>query len=91
MHVPCLWYQEELQRQVDDQQKTGEINGLEEVGLNFVPLKANPFLTIVMPNGDNWNFDLCLIHGEIKALGKALEASNGRDENSSAANPDQLL
>ena len=95
MHTPCLWYQEEQQRQIDEQYTTRRINGLDEedeagnvVGFYSRPQPAAPWMTLVMPNGDSRSFDLCLIHGEIKALGVEPKASNGRDEVSNVANPD---
>ena len=63
MYTPCLWYREELQRQIDalDPQDASVI---------LEATKAPPFLAINMPNKDVYEFDICLLHGHIRGLGK---------------------
>jgi hypothetical protein len=59
MYIPCLWYVEEWKRQVAEHPEKA-------------PLLGDPnsmtFLSVTMPNGDIYRFDLCLIHGEIRPL-----------------------
>jgi hypothetical protein len=66
-YVPCVWYQEEGQRQYDEQ--AGSWRRADGSVIMETP-KATPFLTVTMPNNDIYEFDICLIHGEIRALGK---------------------
>jgi len=88
MSQSCLWLIEEYNRQA------AELNPSQpesSTGVTITPpFPPNfTFLTISMPNGDQYAFDLCLTHGEIRALGKLDKVSNGRDgEDRDAANPD---
>jgi hypothetical protein len=61
MSQSCLWLPDELKRQAEAE----PLYGLTQM---TIP-------TIVLPNGDEYTFDICLTHGEIRGYGKTEKKS----------------
>jgi hypothetical protein len=73
--LSCLWLSEEYERQMLEKKKEAEaVSAVFDFSFQVRDengkMVNNPFLTITMPNGDVFDFDLCLQHGEIRAIGK---------------------
>lgn len=63
----CLWLSEEYNRQAAELNEPPQTS---ETGVTISPrFPPFTFLSIVMPNNDMYEFDICLLHGEVKALG----------------------